>query len=843
MEIHLPEFGIVALIGASGAGKSYFAARNFVANDIISFAQFAAITGDDGSDDVLHAATLALMHKAIEIRLQHRKPCVVDASLLIHQERSELRRLARKYHTRLSAIVLDTPLEICALRNAERPGSPDRHAIRQQIIDVDLAKDVLKPEGLRPVYIVSPETNVEVVRYAAPSDMRSTTGPFDIIGDVHGCFAELLQLVDKLGYVITPATVSNPQIGVHHPKGRKLIFVGDLCDRGPETPGVIQLVMDAVAQGAAYCVPGNHDDKLMRKLSGNNVQLKHGLETTMAQLQGADPAFLLRIKDFIGNLSSHLEFDAGKLVVAHAGLKAEMHGRSSGEIHSFCLYGETTGETDEFGLPVRHNWAADYTGKALVVYGHTPIPEPSWQNNTVNIDTGCVFGGELTALRYPERSTVSVPAHQIWCQPSRPMHWIGAQKNTRIVDHSISMAWTSPRVLVSTADRYNLNLEEGPFLQTALHLSKRAVHFRWLIYAPPTISPPTTSNLPGLLEHPAQAIDYFRKKGVGLLVARQIQHGTAVVIVLCRNAEAAERRFSLKGQGIGAVYTRSGRPYFPTEEESQIFLKSIAAKLESADVWANLQSEWLCMEAVVSPLGNKAPTHVTEVYGSVTTTASHAIAAAATKLAAAAQRGLDVGQSIAQLDRARHSLAALKAAAQQLDNRAATAWHLTELVAVEGQVFMNQTRMLQHTLLQQVGAALGEGFTVDELHTADLDSENSLRALTAWWESLNLQGQAGILIGPAEMKSDKESEMMQAWIKVRCKEHLRLLFGPAYDSPEMLQIHRERNLRLKRETAVREFSLAKEALLRFVNGQEFDAVFQCVFTQLGLETNPIDVRL
>ena len=268
-----------------------------------------------------------------------------------------MRRLARKYHARLSAIVLDTPLEICAQRNAERPGSPDRHAIRQQILEVDHAKEVLKAEGLRPVYTIAPETAVSVQRYAAPSDLRSISGPFDIIGDVHGCFAELLQLLDKLGYVITPATLSDPQIHVAHPKGRRLIFVGDLCDRGPETPAVFQFVMDAVAQGNAFCVPGNHDDKLMRKLSGNNVQLKHGLETTMSQLENADPAFLLRIKDFIGNLSSHLEFDGGKLVVAHAGLKAEMHGRSSGEIHSFCLYGETTGETDEFGLPVRHNWA------------------------------------------------------------------------------------------------------------------------------------------------------------------------------------------------------------------------------------------------------------------------------------------------------------------------------------------------------------------------------------------------------------------------------------------------------------------------------------------------------
>ena len=102
--------------------------------------------------------------------------------------------------------------------------------------------------------------------------------------------------------------------------------------------------------------------------------------------------------------------DRGKLVVAHAGLKQEMQGRGSGGVREFCLYGESTGETDEFGLPVRLDWAAEYRGPAMVVYGHTPVVEPRWLNNTVNIDTGCVFGGKLTALRYPEREFVSVPA-------------------------------------------------------------------------------------------------------------------------------------------------------------------------------------------------------------------------------------------------------------------------------------------------------------------------------------------------------------------------------------------------------------------------------------------------
>ncbi len=846
MEIKLPEFTLVALIGPSGAGKSYFAAQYFKASEVISQAQFAAITGDDGSHDKLHAETMALMYRAIEIRLQYRKSCIVDAELLTPIDRAELRRLARKYHVRLAAIVLDTPAETCIARNLARIGSPDRAIIRRQISTMEQTINFLKEEGLKTIYRIGlEETDISLRRLKAHSDMREIGPPFDIIGDVHGCLDELMQLVAKLGYVVTPATAEQSRIRVQHPLGRKLIFVGDLGDRGPNSPGVFRLVMDTVAMGDAYCVPGNHDDKLMRHLSGNKVQLKHGLEKTVAQLEGYPAAFHAEVKEFIESLSTHIELDGGKLVVAHAGLKAGMHGRSSGEIHSFCLYGETTGETDEFGLPVRQNWATDYDGTALVVYGHTPIPEPSWENNTVNIDTGCVFGGELTALRYPERSTLAVPAMAIHCQPSRPMHWIGQPRSTTVVDHSISMEWTSPQVLVSTTDGYNLNLDETAFQSLGCHLIARGVHSRWLIYAPATISPPTVSTLPGLLEHPAQAIDYYRKKGVVLLTARPQYHGTAVTIVLCRNAAVAERRFALTGQGLGSVYTRSGRPYFDDADAEQAFLISMSQALEREDTWSQLKSDWICMEAVAAPITAKAPCYVSRMHDGVAHTALHSLAVAQRQLEAARKRGLPVENLLKRMLEEQKAVETYQQAAakQQKGSADKPIWYIHQLLAVEGQVLLGQSQLLQQALIEQIVVALGASFQASVCMQADLDSENSLRALTAWWEELNVQGSPGIVIGPQEMRMEKSAELMQPWIKVRCKEHLRLLFGPNYDAPAMLLVLQQRNLRLKRETAVREYSLAKEALKRFVAGQPFDAVYQCVYTLLGLELRLIDPRL
>src|SRR5207247_2665940 len=157
---------------------------------------------------------------------------------------------------------------------------------------------------------------------------------------------------------------------------------------------------------------------------GRDVKITHGLDRSLHELEvwtdDRPEAARNEAVLFLDSLVSHYVFDDGNLVVAHAGMKEEMQGRGSGKVRDFALYGETTGETDEFGLPVRWNWAAEYRGEAIVVYGHTPIPEPEWLNRTINIDTGCAFGRRLTALRYPEKELVSVPARAVYSEPAKP---------------------------------------------------------------------------------------------------------------------------------------------------------------------------------------------------------------------------------------------------------------------------------------------------------------------------------------------------------------------------------------------------------------------------------------
>jgi protein phosphatase len=258
-----------------------------------------------------------------------------------------------------------------------------------------------------------------------PFDRRDLTGPFDIIGDVHGCRDELIELLGRLGYGVTFVEVDGRKWAeTTRPKGRTAVFVGDLVDRGPASPDVLRIVMAMVEAGQAQCVIGNHDDKFRRWLAGNHVALSHGLERSVAQM-AAEPVataegFKTEVAAFIDGLPLYLWLDAGQLIVAHAGIERDMIGRNSGSVRRFCIYGDTDGGRDENGLAMRYNWAARYRGAARIVYGHTPVSVATEVNNTICIDTGCCFGGALTAWRWPERTLVSVPAQGIHAPRLRP---------------------------------------------------------------------------------------------------------------------------------------------------------------------------------------------------------------------------------------------------------------------------------------------------------------------------------------------------------------------------------------------------------------------------------------
>ena len=410
MNITVPALSLVVLIGPSGSGKSTFASKYFKPTEVLSSDYCRGLVSDDENDQAATKDAFEVLHFIARKRLAAGRLTVVDATNVQVEARKPLVELAREAHVLPVAIVFNLPAKLCRERNRDRPNRDfGPHVVRQHSQQLRRSLRGLRREGFRYTTILNTPDMVDtarIVRQPLWADRREEHGPFDIIGDVHGCFDELVALLEKLGY-----NVGGPpgRPTAHHPEGRRAVFVGDLVDRGPNSPGVLRLVMAMVADAAALCVPGNHDSKLVRKLKGRDVQITHGLAETLAQLAGEPDDFKRSVLEFLDGLVSHYVLDDGRLVVAHAGLKQELQGRASGQVREFALYGETTGETDEFGLPVRHNWADDYRGSATVVYGHTPVPAAEWLNRTICIDTGCVFGGKLTALRYPEKELVHVP--------------------------------------------------------------------------------------------------------------------------------------------------------------------------------------------------------------------------------------------------------------------------------------------------------------------------------------------------------------------------------------------------------------------------------------------------
>ncbi|MDT4917798.1 MAG: hypothetical protein QOH89_2498, partial [Pseudonocardiales bacterium] len=419
-QLTVPELSLVVLIGVSGSGKSTFARAHFRATEVISSDFCRGLVADDENDQAATPEAFELLHYIVGKRLKAGRLTVVDATNVQPDARKQLVAVAKEYDVLPVAVVLDVAESVCVARNATRPDRDfGAHVIRRQRDQLRRGLKGLQREGFRTVHTLRDDevADVTITRTKLYNDLRHEHGPFDVIGDIHGCRVELELLLVELGYRIG-RDGEGRAISAHH-DGRRAVFVGDLVDRGPDTPGVLRLVMGMVAAGDAFCVPGNHENKLLRALRGRNVQVTHGLAESLAQLAAEPDDFRAEVERFMDGLISHYVLDDGRLVVSHAGLTERYQGRASGRVREFCLYGQTTGETDEYGLPVRYPWAQEYRGKAMVLYGHTPVPVPEWINNTLCLDTGCVFGGRLSALRYPEREIVSVPAAKVYYEPAK----------------------------------------------------------------------------------------------------------------------------------------------------------------------------------------------------------------------------------------------------------------------------------------------------------------------------------------------------------------------------------------------------------------------------------------
>ncbi|MDQ2714302.1 MAG: polynucleotide kinase-phosphatase [Chloroflexota bacterium] len=857
MKITIPELALVVLIGPSGSGKSSFGQRHFKATEVISSDFCRGLVADD--ENALEATNdaFAVLHFIAARRLAAGKLTVIDATNVVAEDRKELLKLARAYHCVLVAIVFNLPEKLCHERNALRP---DRqfgpHVVRRQHAHMRRSLSVLRREGFTHTHVLySPEQvdAVEVTREPLWTNRKHEHGPFDIIGDVHGCFDELHELLTKLGYSIERVSKDGePAYRVQPPaEGRKAVFLGDLVDRGPNTPEVLRLVMDMLESGTAICVPGNHDKKLMRKLQGRDVSLNHGLKETLAQLARASPAFSTRILKFFEGLISHYVLDEGKLVVAHAGMKAEMQGRASRMVRDFALYGETTGETDEFGLPVRYNWAAEYRGQSMIVYGHTPVPEPEWLNNTVNIDTGCVFGGRLTALRYPEREQISVPARQTYWESLKPLAPATTNNDGLTTqqreDDLLDIEDVMGKRLVVTRLQPKVTIRQENAIAALEVMSRFAANPRWLIYLPPTMSPSETSHEPGLLEHPAEAFAYYTREGLERVVCEEKHMGSRAVVVLCRDEETARQRFGVTGAEIGICYTRTGRRFFDDLALERALLERLRSALDATNFWEQFQTSWVCLDCELMPWSVKAQRLLLKQYAAVGAAARTALGDVVSVLDRAQERGLDVSELEARY-RPREGMARQYVQAYQqycwpvnsLSDLKLAPFHI---LATQNAVHVDKDHLWHMQTIASFCQADAELLLATPYKLVELHDPASVAEGIHWWQELTARGGEGMVIKPLNFIARGPHGFIQPALKCRGPEYLRIIYGPEYNVPANLERLRVRGVGAKRALAAREFALGVEALERFVHGEPLRRVHECVFGVLAMESEPVDPRL
>ena len=850
MKITVPELSLILLVGPSGCGKSTFARQHFEPTEVLSSDYCRGLVSDDENDQTSTKEAFEVLHFIARKRLAAGRLTVIDATNVQPDSRKPLVALAREFHVLPIAIVFDFQEKVCHERNRARPNRDfGPHVVRNQAQQLRRSLRGLEREGFRGVHVFKAPDDLdglEIDRQPMWTNRRSDHGPFDIIGDVHGCFDELEELMTALGYSIK-RTAAGYRVGV--PGNRKAIFLGDLVDRGPKIPYVLRLVLAMVEAGTALCVPGNHDMKLLQKLRGKDVKMAHGLADSVAQLEGESPEFKSKVAEFLDGLISHYVLDDGKLVVAHAGMKEEMQGRGSGAIRSFALFGETTGETDDFGLPVRCNWAADYRGKASVVYGHTPIAEPQWLNHTINIDTGCVFGGKLTALRYPEKELVSVSAHKTYYESVKPLaaQLATAMSQQHEQDDVLDIDDVIGKRIIETRLHRNLTVREENAIAALEVMSRFATNPKWLIYLPPTMSPSETSNEPGLLEHPAEAFAYYRKEHLEEVICEQKHMGSRAVVIICRDREVARRRFGVAQDEIGLCYTRTGRRFFNDSVLEKEFLDRVQAAATKSDLWDDLATDWLCIDAELMPWSSKAQDLLRQQYATTGAAARAGLSASIAALRMTSNRAPEASELTGRYEGRRAMVEQYVEAyrrycwtVRSLADLKLAPFHL---LASEGAVHADKDHVWHMTTLARLCAVDTELLLTTPFKVVSLDDDGSRQKAIAWWEELTASGGEGMVVKPLQFVGKNRRGMIQPAVKCRGREYLRIIYGPEYTAPEHLERLRSRGLSTKRSLALREFSLGIEALYRFVEREPLRRVHECVFGVLALESEPVDPRL
>ncbi|WP_323856358.1 polynucleotide kinase-phosphatase [Rossellomorea marisflavi] len=863
MKIVIPHAGIVLLIGPSNSGKSTLL-RELVEQDtlfpseIVSSDEFRKLVGDvefidwkerpkEEADSLydtyqqISKEAFGMMDAVIGARCRMNKLTFVDATHLHPDDRKRYIAMAKENHVPVLALILDTDQDQLLERDLHRDIPRGKRRIKQQYQVFKREKRFVKKEGYRAIYTVRPSDSVEWIRGANPLELDVGKG-VDIIGDVHGCFDELIELLVKLGY-------EENEEGLYiHPDGRTFLSLGDIMSRGPKSFETMTFFHRHVERGLAQMIDSNHGWKIARYLGGRNVTLSHGDEWIAETLEryeaehGEEEANELKEtwRSFLLRAPSHLVLKQNAVpvaVCAHAGIKDEFIGKQSHAISDFCRYGDTEGFHED-GRPVRKDWTVHHHNSLLILWGHDPKPKPLMMNNTLNIDQGVVFGGELTAYRYPERTLLSVKGKTDYSgSDSNPLEELAKKRL-----HPPNIARFLNGYSVETETYGEVVIPKEQIIPTIDAVSHYTVPVEELIYIPPTMSPtPKASTIDGFLEHPQDAIDYYRSLGINRMVAEKKHMGSRGILLLFKDEEAGERVIGRRT--LGVIYTRTGRRFFQEDVEGRV-LQSLQESLEKDGYFARYGTDYVLLDAEIMPWNLKAKELIHRQYAHVSEQALMDRGRLTEKLAAAVGEHDGISAWLTEYEEKLHHAGVFKDVyetycwdVESLEDIQIAPFHV---LAHSGETFFDQPHTW-HMEKNREFALLSPLFVETEFKV--IDDEASEQDVIDWWLEMTADGHEGIVIKPETFLARSKGKLVQPAIKVRGQKYLHIIYGMDYTEPGNLDRLRKRNVSKKQKLALRQFALGLEGIRRFVDGESLERIHECALGTLASNADPVDPRL
>lgn len=859
LNIEIPQNSCVMTIGVSGSGKSQFCKTMFKPGDILESDHFRDIVAGDYTSQEYNNECFKKLYDVLEFRMSKGIFTVVDATNLKNDYRKTIFDIALKNHMNIYGLIFDVDKDTLMERRKDWVPS---YVIERQLKDFEATKKFISKDFKNYTILKNPVYDSETNSYPditvtmkVPSSMRHINEfgdkevHYDIIGDVHGCIEELCEALRQLNY-ITYYNISD--ITVYDDIDEcKVIFVGDLVDRGPSSIAVIELVMRLVEAGTAHCVLGNHDDKFLRAINRNKVQISDILQATLDEYNQLPKERQIKIKEFLESLPYYLVLDEGKLVVSHAGIKEEYIGKESKRIKDFCLYGDVDDTKTEDGYPIRKNWARDYRGDALIVYGHTPNNNIVIENNTINIDTGCSFGGKLTALQYPELTTYSFKAYNTY--------YIG-RKLEDVEDDTLNyipdIKDYAKDQMVTMFDGTKILLKENDMRAAIQESSHYTVDPRWLVYVPPTMSPCETSTLDDYLEYPTEAFEYYKSNNVYNKVICERKHmGSRAVVIVCKDNSVAKKRFHITNdKEFGVIYTRKGKRFFNGDkaEWETILLERLRDQLNKTNFFKDFDTDYVILDCELMPWSDKARGLISRHYAPVGRVGKDNLHLSTFALKTYAEAHEDNEAVKGLVEKFSHREDNLDKYIESYRNYCWPVNSVDDIKIAPFHVlaYNNTVNMMDNSLHRVDHIKVIDDYIVNDANfistpniIVDLEDEESVQEGVNWWLEATKNGYEGMVVKPLQYfaVNRKTNKLIQPAIKCRGREYLRIIYGPEYT--DNIQRLKKRSLSSKRNLALMEFQLGIESLHQFVSNGPFHKQYRAALGVLSLEYTPVDPRL